>query len=198
MTRPESDRPESSASSSDDRFWQAFAQAGGFDDEFRELLASGEIAPADVATAEVTPEDLLAADRLHELLLAARPIPVERAPQPVSFRAWIAAGTLAAIGTAAAVAAVAWLEQAPSSNGEVDQEVAAVELAEAWIAVRESSVEPDALYVGAADSEIADLDPAESDGSAEALAFDETPEWLALAVAGEAELSEEAVEEATP
>jgi hypothetical protein len=198
MTRPERDRSDASPSAaagaapSDERFWEAFAQAAGFDEELRELIASGELDAAELeATEDATPEDLLAADRFHDLLQATRPVPVERAPQPTRFRSWIAAGALAAIGTAAAVAAVVWLGQGPTSSDDSNQEVASVELAESWIAVRESSDEADAIYVE---------DESDSEDAAEFVAatFDETPDWLALAVAGEAELATDAVEEGTP
>lgn len=207
MNRPEQDRPES-AGSTEDRFWQAFAQAAGFDDEFRELIASGEIDAVDAGSDGVqveenlTADDYLAADQLHELLLAARevsvePVPVELAPRRSavseidrrrSYR-WVAAATGVTLASALLVAASLFLVEGGSQAGPDNAEVASTErLAEEWVAVREEAIFRDVDLT----------EDVEAEPTMERFDFDETPDWLVLVVERQAERSAGAVEEATP
>ena len=215
MKPADPDRDESSPAlrPEDRRFWQAFAQAAGFDEELRDLIAAGEVDPADFDASDEfvaddgSPDELLAAARLHEALLAALPVAVERrslersvverpAPRRNRSRSWIVAGALAALGTAAAVLIAVRLGDDAAPVDDASQEIASAErLAESWIAVRESAFEADALDADAYDA--AEFGPPGL-GPVDAAAFEDAPDWLALAVAREAELAADSAPEATP
>lgn len=210
MNRPEQDRPDVSGAA-DERFWQAFAQTAGFDDELRGLVASGEIDAVDanlgvaVSDEDRIADDYLAADRLHELLLAARPAAVEPATvalapqrsaknvdsQPRRQMPWLAVLSVFTLGTAAAVSAIVWLGDDETQAGGANAEVASAErLAEAWVAVREESDPRDVALSNDIDM---DMEP-----EIDSFGFEETPDWLVLAMERQAGLGEDAVEEGTP
>jgi hypothetical protein len=210
MNRLEKDRPDVSGVA-DERFWQAFAQAAGFEDELRDLIASEGVDAVDaelnalIADEDLTADDYLAADRLHELLLAARPAAVEPAtvelaPQrsaekvdrePRRQMPWLAVLSVFTLGTAAAVAAIVWLGDDETQAGGANAEVASAErLAEAWVAVREEAGPRDVALLNDID---ADLEP-----EIDSFGFDETPDWLVLAMERQAGLDADAVQEATP
>lgn len=220
MNRPDQDRSETSTAA-DERFWQAFAQAAGFDDELRELIASCEIDAVEahlevaVASDDAVADDLLAADRLHTLLLAARATsvepatvelaPVELAPvEPASGRStgnvdrqprrqyvWLAALTGVALAMVAWVATAIFLDGDGTQAGGANAEIASAQrLAQEWVAVREESVARDVAL-----AEETDLD---ADSTVDPFAFEETPDWLVLVVARQAELAGNGIEEATP
>lgn len=209
MNRPDQDRPETSAA--DERFWQAFAQAAGFDDELRELIASGEIDAVEAnlvvagASDDSVADDLLAADRLHASLLTVRdtslePATVELAPrrstgkvdgQPRRQSFWLAALTGVALALAAVATTAVLLNDDGTQAGSANAEVASAErLAQEWVAVREESVARDVPL-----AEVVDLD---EESAIDPFAFEETPDWLVLVVARQAELAEDGIEEATP
>jgi hypothetical protein len=214
MNRPDRDQEE--ASPADDRFWQAFAQAAGFEDELRELIASGEI-DADAANLaaferedDLTAEDLLTADRLHESLLAVRqpsvepvtlqPAMVELVARPSADGVlrgsrrqygWLAALSIVTLASVAVVAATLFLGDDGTGAGAANAEVASAErLAEEWIALLDEAPLRDVATLQVTEF---DADPA-----VDTFDFEETPEWLVLAIAHKAELSADVVEEAAP
>lgn len=214
MNRP--DRNKEEASQGDDRFWQAFAHAAGFDDELRDLIASGEIDAEQAflstfgSDEDLTANDLLAADRLHEMLLAARATtvePVTLQPAMVELAArepsddvarpsrrqygWLAALSIVTLASVAVVAATLFLGDDGTGAGAANAEVASAErLAEEWIALLDEAPLRDVATLQETEF---DADPAD-----DAFDFEETPEWLVLAIAHKAELSADVVEEAAP
>ncbi|HEV7279938.1 MAG TPA: hypothetical protein VGN57_06950 [Pirellulaceae bacterium] len=210
MNRPDQERPEI-PTAADERFWQAFVQAAGFDDELRELAASVEIDAEEACLSAFdsgenpAAEDLLAADRLHEMLLAARWAPVEPATVALADRdsaaavgrdsrrqfGWLAALSLVTLASVAAVATVLFFGDDETGAGAANAEVASAErLAEEWMALREEAPPRDLAF--APEVEL-DAEPA-----VDAFAFEETPDWLVLAMIRRAELATDAVEEAGP
>lgn len=207
MNRPDRNPPDlsaggESASAADARFWQAFAEAAGFEDELRELVSSGEI---DAFDANLTADDYLAADRLHEALLAARAVSDEPATvelanrrstekvdgQPRRLHAWLAGLSLMALASVVAVAIILFFNEGGTETGGASAEIASAQrLAEEWMAVRREARPRDLASV-----EEAEFVP---EPPVDAIDFEETPDWLVVAIAHQAELGEGAIEEGTP